>query len=178
MDDDEVFERSMASMGVEPLDEEGGRRLRRRRDDLAESDQQLFESALRDLGDRRRGERRRTDRSGSDRRQRARRQSVPRVKVRGKNLRIDEQLDLHRLRTAEALTQLDRFVVDTAGAGRRTVLVITGKGHHSPGGRGIIKQRVEEWIQGRGRAFLRAFGDAPRTFGGRGAYVLFLKRGD
>lgn len=191
MDDDDIFEDSMASMGVEPLDRERARRARRRRDDAMRSDRRLFESAMQDRGgeerrreERRRGERRREERRGGDGRgsgdrgRRARRPSVRKVRARAKHLRIDEQLDLHRLKSEEAVVRLERFVATSAAAGEHTVLVITGKGVHSPGGRSVLKQRLEEWIRGRGRDHVRAYSEAPRTLGGGGAYVLFLRSAD
>jgi len=173
MDDDEIFERSMISLGVKPLDA-AGTKGSTGRDGLHEGDLELFEAAMLDLedGDRRRDDRRSSRRPGS----RERRQTVRRGRSRQASLKIEDRLDLHRLKSGEAIDRLERFLSVALRTGTSTVLVITGKGHHSPGGRGVLKQRVEEWILGRGRRFVREFSEAPRALGGRGAYVLHLRR--
>jgi len=166
--DDEIFERSMASLGVEPLD---GRRRRRREtsdEEPEEEDRRLFEEAMRDLEAPADKEAAVPASDG--------RLKIRRVKARSRGERVDDHVDLHGLKKEEALRRLESFVAAAAGAGAGTVLVITGKGHHSPGGRGVLKQQVEEWILGRGRRRVRAYADAPRTLGGRGAYLLYLRR--
>lgn len=168
MDDDEDFARGMASLGVEPLDGGGVARGESPAEELDENERRLFEEAMRDLGapagkDAVPG--------GGD----GGRFRVQRVKARAKGERVDEHLDLHGLKSEEALRRLESFVAEAAGAGARTVRVITGKGHHSPGGRGVLKQRVEEWIVHQGRRRVRAFAEAPRRLGGRGAYLLYLR---
>lgn len=167
VEDDEIFERSMTSLGVEPLDGGGVARGESPAEELDENERRLFEEALRDLG----APVGKDVVSGGD----GGRFRVQRVKARAKGERVDEHLDLHGLKSEEALRRLESFVAEAAGAGARTVRVITGKGHHSPGGRGVLKQRVEEWIVHRGRRRVRAFADAPRRLGGRGAYLLYLR---
>ena len=100
---------------------------------------------------------------------------VRRLKTRPRNLRVDDQIDLHGQRAEAALRRLESFVARSAAAGLRTVLVITGKGHHSPGGRGILRQRVEDWIRGRSHTRVRTWSEAPARLGGRGAFVLYLR---
>lgn len=165
MDDDELFEQRMASEGVERLGAEGAGR-RRRSDAVSEEDRRLFEQALAEMEvpvvpDRRRG-------PGAS-------PAVRRVKARRRE-RVEEHVDLHRLKSRDALRRLERFVAESRAAGLRSVLVITGKGHHSPGGRGVLKQRVEEWIVGPGGRYLESYAEAPRRLGGGGAYVLHLRR--
>ncbi len=177
MDDDKVFDRSMASLGVTPL---AGRRPAESAADLEadlgeddqeddqEDDRLLFEQAMRDLDA--------SDRetpAGAPRR--PVRPKVRRLKSVPRNLRVDDQVDLHGLRAEAALLRLDSFIAEAAGSGLRTVLVITGKGHHSPGGRGILRQRVEEWLHHRGRQRVQTWSEAPSRLGGRGALVLYLR---
>ncbi len=173
MDDDEIFERSMVSLGVEPLDAAGAKGSKDRAG-LLQSDLELFEATMLDLEE---GDRRSVDRrSRQGPLSRARRQTVRRRRSRLASLKIEDRLDLHRLKSGEALDRLERFLAAALRTGTSTVLVITGKGHHSPGGRGVLKQRVEEWILGRGKRFVRQFSEAPRALGGRGAYVLHLRQ--
>ncbi len=171
MDDEEVFDRSMASLGVEPLDGGVPGRLAAERDRARdESDGLLFEQAMRELEAP-------PGHAKADRQAPARppRPRVRRLKTRPKNLRVDDQIDLHGLRTEPALRRLEHFVAEAAASGLRTVLVITGKGHHSPGGRGVLKQKVEEWIRGRSHRRVRTWSEAPSRLGGRGAFVLYLR---
>ncbi len=173
MDDDEVFDRSMASLGVEPLDGSIPGRLATERDrDRDESDRLLFERAMLELDKTEAGC---TAQAVHRTPARPPRPSVRRLKTRPKNLRVDDQIDLHGLRTEPALRRLEHFVAEAAASGLRTVLVITGKGHHSPGGRGVLRQKVEEWIRGRSRARVRTWSEAPARLGGRGAFVLYLR---
>ncbi len=171
MDDDEIFDRSMASLGVAPLDGAPPGRLAAERDQGREdSDRQVFEQAMRDLDA---GES--TPGAGRQAPARAARPKVRRLKTRPKNLRVDDQIDLHGLRTEAALRRLEAFIAEASSSGLRTVLVITGKGHHSPGGRGILRQRVEDWIRERGWRRVRTWSEAPARLGGRGAFVLYLR---
>ncbi len=166
MDDEELFEQRMASLGVEPLDDQGGEEQSRQREALSEEDRRLFEQAMRGLGDPAEGEGSRPPKAALP--------PVRRVKARQRE-RIGDHIDLHRLQSAEAMKKLGRFVAEARSSGVRTVLVITGKGHHSPGGRSVLKQRVEQWLAGSGRRSVTAFSEAPRNLGGRGAYVLYLR---
>ncbi len=169
MDEDEVFDRGMASLGVEPLDGTTvpGRLAAERDLSRDENDQRLFEQAMRKL-------------EAPPSRAKVPRQApappkVRRLKTRPKNLRVDDQIDLHGLRTEAALGRLEHFVAGAAASGLRNLLVITGKGHHSPGGRGILRQKVEDWIRERGWRRVRTWSEAPARLGGRGAFVLYLR---
>lgn len=170
MDDDEVFEESMASLGVEPLDGEESRTRRRRRPESDEATRRLFEQAMHDL------ETADADLSDPVPPRQIGPPKVRRLKGRRLAAPIDEQIDLHGLMATEALERLERFVADASAAGARAVLAITGKGHHSPGGRGVLKRRVEAWIRGPGRRWVRAYSEAPRALGGGGAYILSLRK--
>ncbi len=190
MDDDEVFDRGMASLGVEPLngstpgrlaaerdrsrDESDrqlfGQRVAERDRQREEEDQRLFKRAMRELEAPAGGAK--AERHAPARPERPK---VRRLKTRPKNLRVDDQIDLHGLRTEAALRRLEHFVAQAASSGLRTVLVITGKGHHSPGGRGILRHKVEDWIRERGWRRVRTWSEAPARLGGRGAFVLYLR---
>lgn len=83
-------------------------------------------------------------------------------------------LDLHGMKREEALTALARFVAHAFTHKRKSVIVITGKGLHSKDGRSVLKPQVEAWILKQGRHYLRAYSEAPRAYGGRGAFILYL----
>lgn len=95
---------------------------------------------------------------------------------RARSLDVDDSLDLHHSRVEEALVALDRFVRAGVARRARTLVVITGKGHHSPGGTSVIKGAVERWILRHGKRLIEAYSEAPARYGGSGAFVLYLRR--
>lgn len=164
MDDEEIFRRSMASIGVEPLDDDGPRAVEP-------------EQRSRPTGRRRGAPASPGPQPADDSRKRqGQPTSVRRRKTRNRDVWYEDQVDLHRLRSVEALRRLESFIQRSAALGYRRVLVITGKGHHSPGGRGVLRERVEEWIRGPGGSFVTEYAEAPRARGGSGAFVLDLRR--
>lgn len=91
-------------------------------------------------------------------------------------LPIDAMLDLHGLTQAEAHRQLDAFLANSAHAGRRCLLVITGKGLWREES-GILREMVPRWLNeapNRGRVL--AIAQAQPRHGGAGALYLLLKR--
>lgn len=88
----------------------------------------------------------------------------------------EEWIDLHGLTKEDALLQLNRFVIQHFTRSTASILVITGKGHHSGPQGPVIKPAVEEWIKRQGKRFIKAYAEAPRAFGGGGALVLYLKK--
>ncbi len=176
----EDFQRIMAGLGVKPIDRE---QTGRPKDDRAldafrarfqpndemrdQEDGELFRQSVREIETA-------PDKDGEA----SRRQVGPRYKVRpDKRAPIDpeESLDLHGMTVEEALDALARFVARAFAHSARSVVVITGKGKHSARGASVLRPAVERWIVQKGRRFIRAYAEAPRAFGGRGAFVLYLK---
>jgi DNA-nicking Smr family endonuclease len=88
---------------------------------------------------------------------------------------VSHQLDLHGLTREEALEALPRFLHSAQKKGQKAVLVITGKGNHSPE-EPVLHQAVASWLRDAGRATVLEFAPAPREMGGSGAYVVFLRQ--
>ena len=91
-------------------------------------------------------------------------------------LPIEGMLDLHGLTQEEAHRQLDGFLALSANAGRRCVLVITGKGvwRSDPG---ILREMVPRWLnETPNRARVLAIAAAQPRHGGSGALYILLKR--
>jgi DNA-nicking Smr family endonuclease len=88
---------------------------------------------------------------------------------------VDFQLDLHGLNREEALAALPPFLRSAQKRAQKAVLVITGKGNHSPE-EPVLHQAVASWLRDAGRAFVLEFAPAPREMGGSGAYVVFLRQ--
>lgn len=109
------------------------------------------------------------DVAGVDRRtaQRMRRGQLP----------IEARIDLHGLTEEDAHRALTSFVIGAQGAGRRCVLVVTGKGRRDDGRAGVLRRNVPRWLNeppNRGR--ILAFCHALQKDGGEGALYLLLRR--
>ncbi len=87
---------------------------------------------------------------------------------------VNHQLDLHGLTREEALGALPGFLQSARKRGQKAVLIITGKGNHSPE-EPVLHQAVASWLRDAGRAAVVEFAPAPREMGGSGAYVVFLR---
>jgi DNA-nicking Smr family endonuclease len=89
---------------------------------------------------------------------------------------IEARLDLHGKTQAEAHHALAVFVHRSSEAGRRCVLVITGRGL-GPTGPGVLKTAVPRWLEEAGlRQQILALAPAQPRDGGAGALYLLLRR--
>jgi DNA-nicking Smr family endonuclease len=89
---------------------------------------------------------------------------------RGK-MKIDRRLDLHGMSRIEAHHALGQCISDSAQAGKRCVLVITGKGS------GILRTGVACWLNEASlRPHILAFSEAQPKDGGSGAFYVYLKK--
>jgi DNA-nicking Smr family endonuclease len=90
---------------------------------------------------------------------------------------IDGKLDLHGLGAQEARHAVEAFVKKRALDGDRVVLVVHGKGSHSPRGHGVLRGEIAAWLgQGRSARHVAAFATAPADEGGSGAVLVLLAR--
>jgi DNA-nicking Smr family endonuclease len=92
-------------------------------------------------------------------------------------LPIEARLDLHGLTQEEAHRDLTRFIATSDAAGKRLVLVITGKGRPGSEGMGVLRQAVPRWLNEpslRGR--ILALTPAQPRDGGAGALYVLLRR--
>ena len=101
---------------------------------------------------------------------------------RGK-LKPEGRIDLHGMTLAEAHPALIGFVMSSHRAGKRLVLVITGKGKHKDEGgpmpvrMGVLRHQVPEWLRMAPVASLvLQIGEAHLKHGGGGAYYVYLRR--
>jgi len=88
---------------------------------------------------------------------------------------LDYELDLHGLTKDEALDALGSFVKGAYRRGQKAVLVITGRGNHSPE-EPVLKSAVDKWLREAGKEMVVEFFSAPRQMGGDGAVVVFLRQ--
>jgi len=105
----------------------------------------------------------------SERRERTQKRSSLNTKQR---IAVAATLDLHGCTEVQATHALQRFLRHCVEDRLSPVLIVTGKGTHSPGGLSILKPAVEMVLSAHHR--VRSFEEAPRPHGGRGALVVWL----
>ena len=87
---------------------------------------------------------------------------------------LGARIDLHGLDQDRARSALTDFVLRSRLEGRRSVLVITGKG--ALGG-GVLRRSVPEWLAAPPlRSAVAGLSEAHRRHGGEGALYVALKR--
>jgi DNA-nicking Smr family endonuclease len=178
--------------GVEPLDRSRGQRVPRqrierspaveraaaRRRDAAQADAEAeaVHEHLRALVE----GRPRFEVNDDGRRVEGRRLDLPMDAVRRLRrglLPVDGRLDLHGMSAAEARAQLELFLRTMRARGERCVLVIHGKGEHSPRGLGVLRGEIAAWLsQGPSSEHVAAFATAADGDGGEGAVYVLLRR--
>ncbi|MDP2699248.1 Smr/MutS family protein [Thalassospira sp.] len=92
---------------------------------------------------------------------------------------IDGRIDLHGMTQEVAHHALDAFINDCWYAGKRCVLVITGKGSRADeyGRTGLLRSRTPQWLSAPHlRPRILAISQASIQHGGAGAYYVLLKR--
>lgn len=176
--------------GVEPLDRSRGARLPRQRversaeaeraakrgEEAARAEAESVSERLRELvegggrfevnDDGKRVEGRRTD-VPPDLMRRLRRGLLP----------VDARIDLHGMSAAEARGQLELFLRTMRARGQRCVLVVHGKGVHSPRGIGVLRGEIAAWLsQSSMSAQVAGFATAHEDDGGEGAVYVLLRR--
>jgi DNA-nicking Smr family endonuclease len=77
----------------------------------------------------------------------------------------------------EARAQLELFLRTMRSRGERCVLVIHGKGEHSPGGVAVLRGEIAAWLsQGTSSEHVAAFTTSSVADGGEGAVYVLLRR--
>ncbi len=102
--------------------------------------------------------------------------------LRGK-LKPEARIDLHGMTLAEAHPELIRFVLSAQRAGRRMILVITGKGKlrddHGPIPQrmGVLRHQLPHWLtQPPLGSIVLQVAPAHQKHGGGGAFYVYLRR--
>lgn len=101
---------------------------------------------------------------------------------------IEATLDLHGMTQSQAHTRLEQFIVQSYGAGKRCVLVITGKGSRQSGDnyilserseKGVLKARLPQWLRQAplDHIVLKTV-TAHQKHGGGGAFYVYLRNKD
>ena len=91
-------------------------------------------------------------------------------------LPVEARLDLHGMNQTEAHHALSTFLSVQQAAGRRCVIVVTGKGVGKEGG-GVLRNAVPRWLnEVPNRDKVLAFEYARQKDGGAGALYVLLRR--
>ena len=90
---------------------------------------------------------------------------------------VDARLDMHGMGVSEARDALSMFLRVQRQKGERCVLIIHGKGAHSPGGVAVLRGEIGAWLsQGGSSAHVLAFASAHHDDGGAGAMYVLLRQ--
>jgi len=89
---------------------------------------------------------------------------------------VEARLDLHGHGRETAHRALDAFILRSVSAGKRCVLVVTGKGSRD-GGIGVIRAHVPQWLNlAPLREHILSYNTARPQDGGEGAIYVLLRR--
>lgn len=104
-------------------------------------------------------------------------------KMRRGKFQPEARLDLHGMTLERAHPALIGFILSSHSAGRRLVLVITGKGKHREGSGpipnrlGVLRHQVPQWLRLAPLApLVLQVSEAHVKHGGHGAYYVYLRR--
>ncbi len=98
------------------------------------------------------------------------------TRLRRGKLEVEARLDLHGHGRESAHRALNAFIQSSAVAGRRCVLVVTGKGSRD-GGIGVIRAAVPQWLNlAPLREHILSYNAARPQDGGEGAIYVLLRR--
>jgi len=86
---------------------------------------------------------------------------------------VQDELDLHGLRSDEARDLLAQFLTGAVRRGQRCLRVIHGKGWRSYNNEPVLKRKVAAWLRQRGEVL--AYCEARPAEGGSGAVVVLLQ---
>lgn len=102
--------------------------------------------------------------------------AAPRLKklVRSEKFVPDIELDLHGFDRMRARERFRYFLENAMHQGKKTALVITGRGHGSTG-EPVLRNEVENYLAREAGAWVSEWAKAPRRYGGDGAFVLLLR---
>jgi len=99
------------------------------------------------------------------------------TRMRRGQVQIDGRLDLHGLTQNKAHHQLLSFIENAYHDGRKSVLVITGKGTTLDGQVGVLRRAVPRWLNEPPlNAWIKGFDYAARGHGGEGALYILIRR--
>ncbi len=97
-------------------------------------------------------------------------------KIKRGRMAVESRIDLHGMTQEQAYKALDIFIATAATAGKRLVLVITGKGS-GPGTTGVLRRNVPHWLrQISSSSMVIGHSEAEPRDGGAGALYVRLRK--
>jgi DNA-nicking Smr family endonuclease len=87
----------------------------------------------------------------------------------------EPRLDLHGLGVQDAIAATERFLAEAQRAGTRRVRIVYGKGRHSPGGRGVLREVIPRWLADDGRRYVARATPLPDARGEDAAMLVRLR---
>ncbi len=97
-------------------------------------------------------------------------------RLRRGRMRPEARLDLHGMTQDEAHEAVTGFIAASRSAGRRCVILITGRGRVAKGG-GILREQTPRWLNLQPvRGNILGFAEAQPKHGGAGALYVLLKK--
>lgn len=98
-------------------------------------------------------------------------------KLRAGSYAVEAHMDLHGMNADQALLATVDFIRRNYLLGRRTLLLVTGRGKNSPGGHSILRDEVQTWLTREPlRRVVLAFVTAKPRDGGPGALYVMLRK--
>jgi len=85
-------------------------------------------------------------------------------------------LDLHGVAASLVAEKIGHFLQDARYQGWQTLLIVTGRGLHSPTGQTLVRDAAEKYLRQNAEGQVAEWGRAPRSYGGEGALAVFLKQ--
>ncbi len=86
------------------------------------------------------------------------------------------RLDLHGFGVKDAIAVTARFLEEAHAAGISEVRIVYGKGRHSPGGRGVLREVIPRWLADEGRRWVTSAEPEPDAHGEDATIRIRLKR--
>ena len=97
-------------------------------------------------------------------------------RLRRGEFQVDVSCDLHGRGVHEARARVEEIVQRSRERGERCLLLVHGRGNHSPGGEGILRGEMAAWLsQGSASVHVAAFATALPDDGGDGALYVLLR---
>ncbi len=91
-------------------------------------------------------------------------------------LGIAPTLDLHGCGVRQAIDETERFLRHTHSLGEPVVRIVYGKGHGSPGGRGVLREVIPRWLEREGGELVERLERLPDASGADGAVKVWLRK--
>jgi DNA-nicking Smr family endonuclease len=91
-------------------------------------------------------------------------------------LGVAPTLDLHGLGVREAVDEAARFLRQAQAHDARVVRIVYGKGHGSPGGKGVLRDVIPRWLEREGAELVERYQRVPDASGADGAVRVWVRK--